>query len=304
MSDYRLLSYASETGRPRAGLLVGDRIIDLVDALPGESGFDSVLSVLGDWPRAEDAIGALLAGSEAASSGQGRPLSAVRLTAPILHPGALFCAGANYRDHSREMRGDKPPGPGSKEPFFFLKTSAHSIVGPEAEIRLPEFSSQIDWEAEIGVVIGLPARNVPVERALDYVAGYLIVNDLSARDHLRREDTPFGFDWLGQKCFDTSCPMGPWITPASRVPDPQDLDIRLWVNDELMQDSNSAEMIFGVAEQIAYLSRHVTLRPGDVIATGTPAGVGRPRGIFLEPGDRVRIVVEGLGELCNPVVGS
>jgi 2-keto-4-pentenoate hydratase/2-oxohepta-3-ene-1,7-dioic acid hydratase in catechol pathway len=303
------LSYLPDAGVPRAGLLFGDRVIDLAaltlsGATRDNQGFDSVLSVLDDWPAARAAIGARLAEAEQLPSTVWRELSAVRLTAPILHPGALFCAGANYGDHVREMRGSKPPGPGSKQPFFFLKTSAHSIIGPDAEIRLPEFSTQVDWEAEIGVVIGRPAKNVSVERALEYVAGYLIVNDLSARDYLRREDTPFGFDWVGQKCFDTSCPMGPWITPASLIPDPQDLGIRLWVNDELMQDSNSRHMIFGVAEQIAYLSRHVTLRPGDVIATGTPAGVGRPRGIFLKPGDQVRISIERLGELCNPVVAD
>ena len=298
---YRLLSYAGERGDARAGLLVEDRVIDLGAAL-GRA--ESVLALLQDWEQAREAIAELVSGGRQALRSSSRPLSGLRLTAPILYPGALFCAGANYSDHLREMRGQEPPDKGQAAPFFFLKTTAHSIIGPDAPIRLPAFSTQIDWEAEIGAVIGLPARDVPVERALDHVAGYLIVNDLSARDAMRRSDTPFVWDWVGQKCFDTSCPMGPWITPADAIADPQDLSIRLWVNDELMQDSTSRHMIFGVAEQIAWLSQHLTLRPGDVIATGTPAGVGRPRGIFLKPGDRVRIAIEGLGELANPVVAG
>ncbi len=314
MPGYRLLSYVAADGRPRAGLRVGDVVLDVADAMAAdpvarraapEPPWDSVLALLQDWPRARDAIAVLVD----AVAAQGPPpaaraLEPLRLAAPILYPGAVFGAGANYSDHYREMRGEDPPDKQGKQPFFFLKTSAHSIIGPDEAIRLPAFSSQVDWEAEIGVVIGRSAKDLPVERALDCVAGYLIVNDLSARDFLRRDDTPFVFDWVGQKCFDTSCPMGPWLTPAEQIADPQDLAIRLWVNDTLMQDSSSRHMIFGVAEQIAWLSRHVTLRPGDVIATGTPAGVGRPRGIFLAPADRVRIAIEGHGELRNPVVAA
>ena len=293
---------------PRAGLLIGDRVLDLEETLADRApGWATVHALLEHWEEALGTIDARV--RELGSDSQrleaaGSPLSSLRLEAPVLYPGAVFCAGTNYRDHFREMRGEDPPDDAGSQPFFFLKTSAHSIIGPDAPIRLPAHSSQIDWEAELGVVIGRSAKDVPVERALDHVAGYLIVNDLSARDVFRRSDTPFGFDWLSQKCFDGSSPMGPWLTPADCVPDPQVLDMKLWVNDELMQDSNTEQMIFGVAEQITYLSSRITLRPGDVIATGTPAGVGRPRGIFLKPGDRVRIAIEGLGELCNPVVAS
>lgn len=314
MSGYRLLSYVAEGRRPRAGLLRGGAVLDVAEAVAADprarriasgAAWDSVLSLLEDWPRAQDALAALVESFAAQDPlPAARPLAGLRLRAPILYPGAVFGAGANYSDHYREMRGEDPPDKRGKQPFFFLKTSAHSIIGPEEAIRLPGFSSQVDWEAEIGAVIGRPAKDLPVERALGCVAGYLIVNDLSARDFLRRDDTPFVFDWVGQKCFDTSCPMGPWLTPAGEVADPQALSIRLWVNDALMQDSSSRHMIFGVAEQIAWLSRHVTLRPGDVVATGTPAGVGRPRGIFLKDGDVVRIAIEGLGELRNPVVAA
>ena len=311
MAGYRLCSYALPGQPPRAGLVLEERVVDLEAALGASRsgvgvpapGWSSVLAILQVWEAAREALVRLAAAPGTARTAS-HPLSAVRLAAPILYPGAVFGAGANYRDHYREMRGEDPPPRGDSQPYFFLKTSAHSIVGPEEEIRLPEHSAQVDWEAEIGAVIGRFARNVSARDALSCVAGYLIVNDLSARDRFRRSDSPFGMDWVGQKCFDSACPMGPWITPAEEVRDPQKLAIRLWVDDALMQDSHSGEMIFTVAEQIAWLSRQLTLRPGDVISTGTPAGVGARRGTFLRPGQRVRIAVEGLGELCNPVVAA
>ena len=159
----------------------------------------------------------------------------------------------------------------------------------------------MDWEAEIGIVIGREARQVSELDAMDFVAGFTIVNDLSARDHTKRHDVPFLFDWIGQKCFDTGCPMGPWITPKSAIEDPHNLGIKLMVNDEVKQDSSSKEMIFKCEHQIAYLSQHITLYPGDVIATGTPAGCGMPHGVFLKPGDIVTIEIDGLGVLSNPV---
>jgi 2-keto-4-pentenoate hydratase/2-oxohepta-3-ene-1,7-dioic acid hydratase in catechol pathway len=311
VAGYRLCSFALPGQAPRAGLVLEERVVDLEAALGASRsgatvpapGWSSVLAILQVWDAARGALAALAAAPDAARAAS-HPLSAVRLAAPILYPGAVFGAGANYRDHFREMRGEDPPPRGDAQPYFFLKTSAHSIIGPEEAIRLPRHSAQVDWEAEIGAVIGRAARNVSVADALSLVAGYLIVNDLSARDRFRRSDSPFAIDWIGQKCFDTSCPMGPWITLAEEIPDPQKLAIRLWIDDTLMQDSHSGEMIFSVAEQIAWLSAQLTLRPGDVVSTGTPAGVGARRGIFLRPGQRVRIAVEGLGELCNPVVAE
>jgi 2-keto-4-pentenoate hydratase/2-oxohepta-3-ene-1,7-dioic acid hydratase in catechol pathway len=169
-------------------------------------------------------------------------------------------------------------------------------------VRLPGFTRQLDWEAELGAVIARPTRNIPESWALDAVAGYVIVNDLSARDLMKREGTPFIYDWVGQKCFEDAAPMGPWLTPAAYVPDPNNLSIKLWVNGVLKQDSNTSLMVHGIAEQVAYLSRHLTLQPGDVIATGTPAGVGMPRGEFLKAGDEVQIEIANCGTLRNRMI--
>jgi 2-keto-4-pentenoate hydratase/2-oxohepta-3-ene-1,7-dioic acid hydratase in catechol pathway len=248
----------------------------------------------------------------------GRALNEVALLAPILYPGAIFCAGANYWDHMKEMNErqkrltgkEPPPAAKAKSPWFFIKTGPHSVIGPGSNARMPPHSQKLDWEAELGVVIGKPARNVPVERAFEVVAGYLCVNDLSARDLGTQQDragTAMFMDWLGQKCFDDAAPMGPWFTPAAFVPDPNDMSIKLWVNDVLKQDSNSKNMIHGIAEQIAALSHQLTLRPGDVIATGTPAGVGAGRGDsgeFLKPGDEVKIEVQYCGTLVNRMVAA
>jgi 2-keto-4-pentenoate hydratase/2-oxohepta-3-ene-1,7-dioic acid hydratase in catechol pathway len=185
-----------------------------------------------------------------------------------------------------------------------MKNTAGAIIGPDTPARLPPFSKQIDWEAELGVVIGKTCRNISIANAFDVVAGYLIVNDLSARDLMKREGSPFGMDWVGQKCFEDAAPMGPWFTPAAYVPDPNNLPVKLWVNGVLKQNSNTSRLVHGIAEQIAYLTEHFTLFPGDVIATGTPAGVGMPRGEFLKAGDEVRIEIGGCGTLVNTMVAG
>jgi len=312
MSKFRLLSYARADGSSRAGLLVEDRVFDLAIALEAAAlrcnfQASSVFSVLNAWdlarPQIDNVVSKIIAGPIDFWGPLGQPLKKVELLAPVLYPGVLYCAGANYRDHVIEMTG-KEPAENYKEPFFFLKTVAGTIIGPDQEIRLPPYSSKIDWEAEIALVIGRAAKKVPVDRAMEHIAGFTIMNDLSARDLTKRDDVPFVFDWIGQKCFDTAAPMGPWITPSDGIADPDDMDIKLWVNDELKQNSNSSQMIFKFNEQIAYLSSRVTLNPGDIIATGTPAGCGMSRGVFLKPGDQIRIVVSGLGELCNPVVAG
>jgi 2-keto-4-pentenoate hydratase/2-oxohepta-3-ene-1,7-dioic acid hydratase in catechol pathway len=164
----------------------------------------------------------------------------------------------------------------------------------------------LDWEAELAAVIGRVAKNVPVESALEYVAGYTASNDLSARDFTVRpnvpESSPFRYDWISQKSFDRACPLGPWIVPAKQIPDPQRLGIKLWVNDVLKQDSHTSKMIFSLAEQIAHLSARLTLHPGDLILTGTPAGVGLARKEFLKSGDVVRVWIERIGTLSNTLV--
>jgi 2-keto-4-pentenoate hydratase/2-oxohepta-3-ene-1,7-dioic acid hydratase in catechol pathway len=238
-----------------------------------------------------------------------RPLSSVKLLPPVMYPGTVFCAGANYRDHVAEMSRalNLPPEPDPHEvglkPWHFIKPSAPCVRETGARIQLPPYSRRVDWEAEIALVIGRACRHVSVDDALGFVAGLTIVNDLSARDHLKRDkiaaDSPFKYDWVSQKCFDGALPMGPWIVPLEDFEDIHQLGIQLWVNEELMQDSSSSNLIFSYAEQVAHLSTRLTLRPGDVIATGTPAGCGAARGRFLQPGDRVRIRVEGIGELQN-----
>ena len=312
MSKFRLLSYARADGSSRAGLLIEARVFDLAMALEAaDLSFHfqatSVISVLGAWDVARTQIDNLVSKIIAAPMDFREPLSQplhkIKLLAPVQYPGVLYCAGANYRDHLIEMTGKEPPK-NYKEPFFFLKTVAGTIIGPDQEIRLPPYSSKVDWEAEIAMVIGRVAKRVSVERAMEHIAGFTIMNDLSARDLAERDDVPFVFDWIGQKCFDTAAPMGPWITPSDAIVDTDKMDIKLWVNDELKQNSNSSQMIFKFNEQIAYLSSRVTLNPGDIIATGTPAGCGMPRGEFLKPGDQIRIVVSGLGELRNPVAAE
>ncbi|HZD89097.1 MAG TPA: fumarylacetoacetate hydrolase family protein [Pseudolabrys sp.] len=307
-SGYRLLSY-SDGGTAKAGVLIGDRVLPAASLLPGlDVDRSSVLGLLRAW----DAVHPRLhAAAQNAKLGDGVSLSEIKLLAPILYPGALFCAGANYWDHLEEMAeiakrvtGKAPAMTKAKDPYFFMKTCAGSIIASKQPARLPPFSKQVDWEAELGVVIARPTRNTPVERAFDAVAGYLIVNDLSARDLMKREGSSFGMDWVGQKCFEDSAPMGPWLTPAAYIADPNNLPIKLWVNGVLKQNSNTAKLVHGIAEQIAYLSEHFTLQAGDVIATGTPSGVGMPRGEFLKPGDEVRIEIAGCGELVNTMVAG
>ena len=281
----RLVTYQSAKG-PRAGVVVDEMVYDAGS---------NVVELLNKKLKPR---------------GKGIPLRKAKLLAPIPDPGAIYCAGANYTDHVAEMERahGREPGPTMKElgekPWHFIKAS-HCVVGPNATVKLPAFSKAVDWEVELVAVIGRKAKDVSVEKALSHVAGYTIANDLSARDVMRRQKnpptSPFHFDWVSQKCFDGACPLGPWIVPASEIRDPQNLGIRLWVNDELMQDSNTGKMIFDTAEQIAMLSSRVTLWPGDLVLTGTPAGVGMGRKRFLQPGERVRLWIEKIGELSHKV---
>lgn len=169
---------------------------------------------------------------------------------------------------------------------------------------MPPETRQLDWEIELAAVIGKRCRRVSVERALEAVAGYAIVNDISARDLNMRSDYPFKFDWFQGKCHDTFAPFGPWIVPAAFVPDPQQVRLRLAVNGATMQDDTTAHMIWSVREQIAYLSTIVTLEPGDVVATGTPTGVGMGRGVYLKHGDTITAAIDGIGSITNPVAAE
>uniref|UniRef100_A0AAU2VLE6 Fumarylacetoacetate hydrolase family protein n=1 Tax=Streptomyces sp. NBC_00008 TaxID=2903610 RepID=A0AAU2VLE6_9ACTN len=223
----------------------------------------------------------------------GVPLADVELLSPLANPQKIICIGLNYADHIRETGLATP-----EVPLAFVKT-AHCLTGPTAPVSVPRGTTeQLDWEAELAVVIGRTARDVTVEEAPSYVFGYTVANDVSARDAQFSD-----VQWFRGKNFDGFCPLGPWIVPASEVPDPQDLAIGARVNGTTVQDSSTKEMIFGVAETISYLSRYMTLQPGDVIATGTPHGVGMGRTpqLWLRDGDVVEVEVEGIGLLSNRI---
>ncbi len=222
-------------------------------------------------------------------------LSAVTLEAPIPRPGKIICIGLNYRDHAAEANLPIPD-----VPTIFSKY-ANSVIGPEKPIVIPRISNQIDYEGELAFVIGGMARYVSEEEALDYVAGFMPFNDVSARDFQMRTS-----QWTIGKTFDTFAPMGPALVTADEIPDPHQLDIRVTVGGQLLQDSNTRHLIFSIPKLVAYLSKVMTLEPGDVVATGTPAGVGYARQPprFLRPGDMVEIEIEGLGTLVNPVAAE
>ena len=305
MVSYKLVTYQTGQGA-RAGVVVDEAVYEAAGAARKPS-YATMLDILNDWAVAQ----ALLEEGAAKLKGggaKGIPVREAALLAPVLYPSTIFCAGANYVDHKLEMAGVREidPDPDSRavglQPWHFIKAS-RSIIGTGSAVSLPAYSKKVDWEAELVAVIGRSAKNVSLDKALDYVAGYTVGNDLSARDASKRphilEGSPFKFDWVSHKCFDGSCPIGPWIVPAGEIGNPQNLGIRLWVNDVLKQDSNTGKMIFSLAEQIAHLSTRMTLHPGDLILTGTPAGVGAARGEFLKSGDVVRVWVEKVGTLTN-----
>lgn len=249
---------------------------------PATAGFDVLRVALGDAELAE-----------ARPPADPAPLGEWRLEAPVVNPSKVIAIGLNYADHARES-GLEPPA----APVAFAKLN-NSICGPDSAIRYSrEHSTEVDYEAELAVVIGRQARRVSEADALDYVFGYTACNDVSARDAQFADG-----QWIRGKSFDTFCPLGPWIVTADEIPDPHDLKIACRVNGTTLQDSSTSEMIFGVAEIVSYLSSVLTLEPGDVIATGTPEGVGigfePPR--YLRPGSVVRIEIDGIGELQNPV---
>ena len=311
MADFRLLNYtlisdeaskhAATPESVRPGILVGEHhVVDLQLALPNCPWATSTLAVLNAWDVALPALHELATQTEHAKLTLGQ----IKLQAPLMYPPAIYCTGANYSAHAQEMSAEgKGVDKSVTQPYLFLKSGPHCVLGPADSIALPSVSNSVDWEGEFAVVIGKTASNVSVQDAMKYVAGYTIMNDLSARDLSRRPDWPrWNIDWFGHKNFDGAAPMGPWITPADQIADHTQCHLRLWVNEEKKQDTLVADLIFNVPELIEYLSRRMTLRPGDVIATGTPAGVGRPKGTFLKPGDTVRIEISGLGVLQNPVI--
>ncbi len=214
---------------------------------------------------------------------------------PIDRPGKIICVGLNYRDHAEEQGTDLPTAP-----LLFAKWN-NTLIGPGDPIAIPPLVTKCDYEAELGVVIGERVGRVSTENALEAVAGYVCVNDVSARD-LQFADG----QWTRGKSPDSFCPVGP-LVPRDAVPDPQTLGIRAILNGETVQDSTTANMVFGVADIIAYVTQTITLEPGDLIATGTPAGVGafrKPDPLFMKPGDEITIEIDGIGSITNPVIAG
>jgi 2-keto-4-pentenoate hydratase/2-oxohepta-3-ene-1,7-dioic acid hydratase in catechol pathway len=304
-AGYKLATYKSSDG-PRAGLVVGEEVFDAAKLI-GKPAYATVIGILADWKSAEGALKKAAAGA-AKSRAKRQPLKKTKLLAPVQFPSAIYCAGANYADHAAAMAAREgnppPPDPHAQglKPWHFLKAT-RTIADPGATVKMTGYAQSMDWEIELAAVIGRPAKDVSKDKALSYVAGYLAANDLSARDRGRRPNvnptSPFKMDWTKHKTFEGSCPIGPWIVPASEVADPQNLGLKLWVNGALKQDSNTGKMLFTLAEQIEQLSINMTLFPGDLILTGTPSGTGAESGTFLKAGDVVKIWIEGIGEIEN-----
>ena len=267
----RLVTFQVEAGStPQAGVISGSQVIGLGKDMP------SVIAV----------------GTLPATAGPAYDLAAVKLLAPIPRPPKFICVGMNYRDHAREAGVDIP-----SIPTIFSKFS-NVVIGPGAPIVLPKNSTRPDYEAEFAFVIGPGGRHIPAARAMDHVFGYTIVNDVSARDHQTTTS-----QWLISKSFDTFAPMGPWIVTRDEIADPHELDLTLEIGGQVLQRSNTRELVFGVPDLVEYISSVVTLEPGDIVATGTPAGVGfaRKPPRYLRPGEEVVIRIQGIGELRNPV---
>jgi len=267
--------------KPRAGLLLGDAVLDLTP------------------PGASDTIMAIAAGADALRMAAGAgdqslvAVSAVRILAPLPNPPRIFCVGLNYRDHAIESKMEIP-----KVPTIFLKLPS-AVIGPGDPVRIPAMTQQPDYEVELAIVIGKGGRDIAKENWREHVFGYTILNDVSARDVQLATS-----QWTLGKSFDTFSPIGPAIVTADEIPDPHVLDIRLSIDGELLQHSNTRELIFKAPELIAYLSSVTALVAGDIISTGTPAGVGlgRKPQRWLQPGETMTAEVEGLGQLVNPVV--
>lgn len=298
MSRFYRLAVISHAGQPLAVVEQEGRLVPVAALLSVDPGPLTDLSpLLADWPHWSTAIEAALPAADAFADAI--LATEAKFLPPVAVPGKLVCIGANYHDHINEMPIPMVP----KYPFSFIKPHNNTLRGSGAPVKAPQGVAMMDYEAELGVVIGVECANVPAAEALSVVAGYLNFNDVSARDWIEKRP-PIGVDWVMHKGFDGFAPVGPYLVPARFVPDPQDLPIRLSVNGRTRQDSSTAQMVFGVAQCIEHLSRIMTLYPGDIIGTGTPAGVahGRKDKAYLAPGDIIRMEIGPLGELVTPVV--
>ncbi|MCX7380934.1 MAG: fumarylacetoacetate hydrolase family protein [Alphaproteobacteria bacterium] len=250
----------------------------------------TVAELFADWPRWSAHLNGLVPSATPLPAG-------LQVLAPLQFPGKILCAGANYYDHSAEM-GVQDLRKEAQRLFFFFKPPRNAVVGPGATVRKPIGTQAMDWEVELALVIGKTARNVSEADAMSHVAAYTVAIDFSARDHNRAPETFYKLDWVAGKGHDTCCPMGPRLIPAADIGDAMDLALSLSVNGEMKQNARTSGMIFNIAEQIATLSRIMTLDPGDVILTGTPAGVGAPKQTFLSVGDQVTAEIQKIGKLA------
>jgi len=268
----RLVTFSRDGSAAQAGVISGDKINGL--------GSDMI---------------SVIASGKPVATGPSYNLGDVTLLAPIPRPPKLICVGLNYRDHAAETKMEIP-----KVPTIFNKFP-NVVIGPGASIVLPKVSERPDYEAEFAFVIGRGGRHIPASRAMEHVFGYTIVNDVSARDYQMATS-----QWLMGKTFDTFAPMGPWIVTADEIADPHSLDIWLEIGGERLQSSNTRELIFKIPELIEFISKVVTFETGDVVITGTPAGVGfaRKPPRYLKAGDQVSITVEGIGTLTNSVIAE
>lgn len=293
MSGLKFVSF----GEPQkwvGGVLIDGMVITLT-RLASKIGWQNVTSVRTALAEGlPDDFEEKIAGvyDELRDAGHVRNLSDVRLGPPIPDPEKIICIGLNYHDHAEEV-GAPPPD----APIFFAKY-ANSLVGPSDDIVPPRDTNKVDYEAELAVVIGKAGRYIDASRALDHIAGAMVLNDISARDLQLANQL-----WTGGKAIDTFAPCGPWLTLAEDAGDLMNLAVVTRLNNETLQDGNTKNMIFGVAEVISFLSRIMTLKPGDIIATGTPAGVAASHtpAKFMQPGDLVEVEIGGLGTLRNPI---
>lgn len=311
VATYR--SSDSGDGDPRAAIVIEGEILDLLAAealFLSETGggdallADDLLEVIAAGPETKARLHGIANHFAGRVDGLRFRVEPHRLTAPLLYPANLLAAAANYRMHAAEMDVARNIVPGRDAPYLFAKSARSGIIGTGEEYRIPPGRDRIDWEGELGVVIGEPTLRVTTDEALDRVFGYTVVFDVSDRGGRFREDPMFpGPDWFSGKSGDRAAPMGPFITPAEFLPDPQALSLVTRVDDRVVQDGTTADMIWTVAHLVSYASSIMTLQPGDVIATGTPDGVGSARNPpeFLEAGQTVHIEIEGIGTLSTPI---
>lgn len=313
MTPYRLVTFTAD-GTDRPGLLVGDRVLDLVAATTqGHAGTahgapTDLRGMIEGWsPRVTARVQAMA--DAGLGDGPGTyALADVQLRTPIRNASHVLCIAANYQGHNKEMgRGETDVDPDNEEPVFFPKSPRNCIADPGAPFVMPA-GRNIDWEGELAIVIGTTAKNVPLETAMDHVFGYMVGFDVSDRGGEGRPTTklfppPY---WFRNKSHDGAAPLGPWIVPASEVPDPGNLRIVTRVNGEIKQDGTTARLIWDLPHIIRSASAVMTLHPGDVIMTGTPDGVGQGRKPpeFLKAGDVVEIEIEGIGSISTPMVAE